>query len=303
MGENIFKRALEKTRKLLSTRVEDLFVPGRTLELDDIEIIEEALISADVGVVSTEKIIERLKKASRDKKMPTGGVVELLENEILEILKSMQSDNGWRLRTKPHVVLLVGVNGTGKTTCAGKLAKKIIDFGGRPLLCASDTFRAAAGEQIAIWAQRVGADIVQSAHGADPASVAFDAVKKAIAGGHDAVIVDTAGRLHTKMNLMEELKKISRVIGKALDGAPHDVFLVLDATTGNNGLSQAKIFSDAVGLTGIILTKLDGTSKGGIALAIVHELGVPIRMIGVGEKMEDLIDFDPYEFTEALFKV
>lgn len=302
MAFDKLKRALSKTRDLLNTRVEDLFVPGRTLEAEDLEDLEEALIAADIGVETTENIIEHMKEASRQNRLPAGGVMELLENELKAMVAKYQGASSWRPTEFPHVLILVGVNGTGKTTAAGKLAKRILAGGGKPLLAASDTFRAAASDQLEIWAQRAGVDIVRSASGADPASVAFDAVDKAVSGGYDTVIIDTAGRLHTKVNLMEELKKIARVCDKRLPGAPHDVFLVLDATTGNNGLSQARLFGEAIGLTGIILTKLDSTAKGGIALAIMREFDVPVRMVGVGEGIDDLIDFDGASYAEGLFE-
>jgi fused signal recognition particle receptor len=302
MAFDKLKRALSKTRDLLNTRVEDLFVPGRTLEAEDLEDLEEALIAADIGVETTESIIEHMKSASRDNKLPAGGVIELLENELKAMVAKYQGASAWRPSKQPHVLMLVGVNGTGKTTVAGKLAKRILSEGGKPLLAASDTFRAAASDQLEIWAQRSGVDIVRSASGADPASVAFDAVDKAVSAGYTSVIIDTAGRLHTKVNLMEELKKIARVCDKRLPGAPHDVFLVLDATTGNNGLSQARLFGEAIGLTGIVLTKLDSTAKGGIALAIMREFDVPVRMVGVGEGIDDLIDFDSASYAEGLFE-
>jgi len=302
MAFDKLKKALTKTREVLNTRVEDLFVPGRTLEAGDLEELEEALIAADIGVEATESIIEHMMSASRKNKIPAGGVVKLLEAELKSMVENYQDAEPWRPTENPHVIMLVGVNGTGKTTVAGKLANRISKSGGKPLLTAADTFRAAASEQLDIWAERSGTDIVRSASGADPASVAYDAVDKAVASSYDAVIIDTAGRLHTKINLMEELKKISRVCSKRLPTAPHDVFLVLDATTGNNGLSQARLFGEAIGLTGIILTKLDSTAKGGIALAIMREFDVPVRMVGVGEGIDDLIDFDGASYAEGLFE-
>ncbi len=300
MALNMIKKALEKTRSLLNTRVEDLFVAGRTLEDDELEALEEILVSSDVGVEAAGDIVDHIKAVARANRMPSGGPIELLHEEIKGMVSGFEG-SAWEPTERPHVVLLVGVNGTGKTTCAGKLAKRLGDAGKKPLLVASDTFRAAASDQLEIWAKRANVDIVRSAGGADPASIAFDAVSKAVAGGYDAVIIDTAGRLHTKVNLMEELKKIARVCGKKVEGAPHDIFLVLDATTGNNGISQARIFNEAIGLTGIILTKLDSTSKGGIALAIMREIGVPVVFVGVGEGVDDLVDFDPASFADGLF--
>ncbi|MCK5833042.1 signal recognition particle-docking protein FtsY [bacterium] len=300
MAGNLFKEALKKTRKLLNTRVEDLFVAGRTLEIDELEDLEEVLISSDVGVETSSEIVEHMKEVARANKIPEGGAKQLLKSEISKIVHE-KGQKRFELKENPHVILLVGVNGTGKTTCAGKLAMKLKNMGAKPLLAAADTFRAAASEQLEIWAERAGVQIVRSNLGADPASIAFDAVSKALAGDFDAVVIDTAGRLHTKINLMEELKKISRVCAKKIPTAPHDVFLVLDATTGNNGVTQARLFNEAIGLTGIILTKLDSTAKGGIALAIMREIGVPVVFVGVGEKIEDLIEFDPDEFLEGLF--
>ncbi len=294
------KQALGKTRELLNTRIEDIFVPGRTLEAEELDELEEILISADVGVEASSEIVEQMRSVARANKIPAGGPRELLRDEIAKLIENRAAKR-FVLTEKPHVILLVGVNGTGKTTCAGKLAKRVISEGKRPLLAASDTFRAAACEQLEIWAERAGVEIVRSDSGADPASIAYDAVSKALAGGFDAVIIDTAGRLHNKVNLMEELKKVSRVIGKKIETAPHDVFLVLDATTGNNGIAQARIFNEAIGLTGIILTKLDSTAKGGIALAIMREIGVPVVLAGVGEGIDDLVDFDPNSYLEGLF--
>ncbi|HHS50179.1 MAG TPA: signal recognition particle-docking protein FtsY [candidate division Zixibacteria bacterium] len=301
MAFETFKKALEKTRKLLNTRVEDIFVAGRTLEEDELEELEEALIASDVGVDAASNIVEHMKSVARANKIPEGGPMALLRDEVGRIIGEGVSAK-FALTEKPHVILLVGVNGTGKTTTAGKLARRIQNMGKRPLLAASDTFRAAASDQLEIWAERAGVEIVRSTSGADPASVAFDAVSKAVAGRFDAVIVDTAGRLHTKVNLMEELKKVSRVCSKKIPDAPHDVFLVLDATTGNNGIAQARIFNEAIGLTGIILTKLDSTAKGGIALAIMREIGVPVVLVGVGEKIDDLVDFEPEGFISGLFE-
>jgi len=300
MAYSKIKKALEKTRKLLNTRIEDIFVAGRTLESIELEELEEVLISADVGVEAATEIADHMKAVARANMMPDGGPVELLRREIGNMISDLEK-TAWQPIEKPHVVLLVGVNGTGKTTTAAKIAKRIVDSGKKPLLAASDTFRAAACEQLEIWADRIGVDIVRSISGADPAAVAFDAVSKAVAGGYDAVIIDTAGRLHTKVNLMEELKKIARVCGNKISGAPHDIFMVLDATTGNNGISQARIFNEALGLTGIVLTKLDSSARGGIALAIMREIGVPVVLVGVGESADDLVDFDPESFADGIF--
>ncbi|MCJ7497636.1 MAG: signal recognition particle-docking protein FtsY, partial [candidate division Zixibacteria bacterium] len=229
-------------------------------------------------------------------------ITEIIKEEILITLEeSSISTDTLTPDNKPLIIMIVGVNGTGKTTSVAKLAKKYSDLGKKVLVVACDTFRAGALEQLSIWAQRAGVEIIKSQPNQDPASVAFDAVKSALSRDTDVVIVDTAGRLHTKYNLMEELKKIKRVMGKSLEGAPQEVFLVLDATTGQNGISQAKMFDQAVGLSGIILAKLDETAKGGIVIAIANELKIPVRYIGIGEKIDDLEEFDPKSFVEALF--
>jgi len=297
---NRLKSALKKTRDVLNTRVEDIFVPGRTLEIEELEDLEEALIAADLGIEAAERIVDDLKKSSR--KQSFTNPLTLLEEEIEGILSEHNNSGKWEISNKPHVILIMGVNGTGKTTTAGKLAGYLKKHGKKPLLASSDTFRAAANEQLTIWAERAEVDIVQSEFGADPAAVAYDSVQKAIKGGYDAVIIDTAGRLHTKVNLMEELKKISRVCAKCLEGAPHDTILVMDATTGNNGISQARKFAENLDLTGIILTKLDSTAKGGIVVPIIDELDIPVLMVGVGESISDLVEFDIDEFTRALFE-
>ena len=256
-------------------------------------MIEEALLSADVGVGATARIMAA---AQADR---AGSVRERVGREILRVLRDVPAVPV--IATKPRVVLVVGVNGTGKTTTVGKLASLFREGGESVLVCAADTFRAAAVEQLAVWAQRAGVDIVRAESGADPAAVTFDAASAAKARGRDVVIVDTAGRLHTRTNLMAELTKIKRVVGKAVEGAPHEVLLVLDATVGQNGLVQAREFLAASGATGIVLTKLDGTAKGGVAIAIAHELRIPIRYVGVGEGMDDLIPFDPPQYVDALF--
>jgi fused signal recognition particle receptor len=256
------------------------------------EELEEALISADVGMAATDELVERLRRRRN---------VHDLEQALVEEITDMLGEPGTlAVNERPSVVLVVGVNGTGKTTTIGKLAHRLSEHGHSVLVAAADTFRAAAEEQLEIWSQRAGADFVGSTKGADPAAVAFDAIDAAESRGRDVVLVDTAGRLHTQTNLMEELRKIRRVISGRLDGAPHETLLVLDSTTGQNGLQQARLFGEAVDVTGVALTKLDGTAKGGIVLPIAVELGLPVKLIGVGETLEDLRPFDPADFARAL---
>ena len=256
------------------------------------EELEEALIAADVGVRTSAALVERL----RD--LRSGGK---LADALVGELTGLLGDPGTlSLVARPSVVLVVGVNGTGKTTTIGKLAHRLREHGRDVVLAAADTFRAAAGEQLEIWAERAGADFVGSARGGDPAAVAYDAIEAAEARGRDVVIVDTAGRLHTQRNLMEELRKIRRVIAGRLEGAPHEALLVLDATTGQNGLQQARLFDEAVGVTGVCLTKLDSSARGGIAVAVAHELGLKVKLLGVGEDLDDLQPFDPADFARAL---
>jgi fused signal recognition particle receptor len=261
--------------------------------IDTIDAIEEALLSADVGVAATDRIMAAA-RADR-----VGTVRERVSREILRILRDVSPAPD--APSKPRVVLVVGVNGTGKTTTVGKLANLYRERGESVLVCAADTFRAAAVEQLAVWAERAGVDFVRAGSGADPAAVAFDAATAAKSRGRDVVIVDTAGRLHTRANLMAELTKIRRVVGKAVEGAPQEVLLVLDATVGQNGLVQAREFLAASGATGLVLTKLDGTAKGGVAIAVAHEVRLPILYVGVGEGMDDLIPFDPAQYVDALF--
>jgi fused signal recognition particle receptor len=257
------------------------------------ERLEEALITADVGVPATAELVRRLEQR---------GDVRDLGTALAEEIATLLGDPGrLALAASPSVVLVVGVNGTGKTTTIGKLASALRDHGLSVILAAADTFRAAAEEQLEIWAQRAGADFVGSVRGSDPAAVAFDAIEAAQARGRDVVIVDTAGRLHTQANLMDELRKIRRVIAGKLEGAPHETLLVVDATTGQNGLQQARLFGEAVQVTAVALTKLDGSARGGIAVAIAHELGLPVKLVGVGEARDDLRPFDPDDFARALF--
>ena len=256
------------------------------------ERLEEALIAADVGVRATAELVRRLEAR---------GEIGDLSAALAEEAAAMLGDPGkLDVDERPSVILVVGVNGTGKTTTIGKLAQKLREHGHTVVLAAADTFRAAAEEQLEIWAERAGADFVGAARGTDPASVAYEAIDAARERGRDVVLVDTAGRLHTQTNLMEELAKVRRVIAARLDGAPHETLLVVDATTGQNGLQQARLFGDAVGVSGVALTKLDGSAKGGIALAIAYELGLPVKLVGVGEGLDDLRPFDPQDFARAL---
>jgi len=256
------------------------------------EELEEALISADVGMAATDALVERLRKR-RD--------VDDLGQALVEETEALLGEPATlAVQERPSVILVVGVNGTGKTTTIGKLAHRLSRHGRSVLIAAADTFRAAADEQLEIWAERAGADFVGSTKGADPAAVAFDGVAAAQSRGRDVVLVDTAGRLHTQTNLMDELRKIRRVIEGRLEGAPHETLLVLDATTGQNGLQQARLFQEAVGVTGVVLTKLDGSAKGGIVLPVAVELGLPVKLVGVGEALEDLQPFDPADFARAL---
>jgi fused signal recognition particle receptor len=269
---------------------------GRPVEVDTIEALEELLIMADVGVAATERIIDAVKEQSATGK----SLRDAVKDEIRSIFASVpaEASNGH----VPHVVLIVGVNGTGKTTTVGKLAQLLKSSGKRPLVVAADTFRAAAVEQLEIWARRAGVDLIRAREGADPAAVVFDGIAAGRAKGRDEILVDTAGRLHTKVNLMNELDKIRRVAAREVEGAPHEVLLVLDATVGQNGLNQAREFMNAAGVNGVVLTKLDGTAKGGIAIAIACELKLPIRYVGVGEAIDDLIPFDVDEYVNALFE-
>jgi fused signal recognition particle receptor len=293
------KESLTKTRKGLVEKVESIFT-GRKVDETTLEELEEILIMSDVGTTAASEIMSVIReKARKGEAKDFDSVKGLLKSEMISILGDFQplpvSDS------KPFVILAVGVNGVGKTTTIGKLASRFRSQGLSVLLAAGDTFRAAGIEQLEIWAKRADTQFVQHQKGSDPAAVAYDAVIAAQSRGIDVVIIDTAGRLHTKTNLMEELKKVKRSIDKALPGAPAEVLLVVDATTGQNALRQAETFNETIGITGIALTKLDGTAKGGIVFAIKKGLGIPVRLIGVGEGIDDLRDFDPGEFVEALF--
>lgn len=293
------ERGLERSRSTFFGRLKDLVVRGGAGE-DVWDEAEELLIEADVGVGLAMELLDRARDRSRGARSAED-VFEALKADILEVLTSVEGQDNGADDRKPLVVLVVGVNGAGKTTSIAKLAALFRAEGKRVVLAAADTFRAAAIEQLQHWGERAGADVIAHSQGGDPAAVAFDAMQAALARGADVLIVDTAGRLHTKSNLMEEMKKIGRVLGRVDDAAPHEVLLVLDATTGQNGLTQAKEFTQAVGCTGIVLTKLDGTAKGGVVLAIARELRLPVRFVGTGEGMEDLSPFAPDEYVEALF--
>ncbi len=292
---------LDKTRNAISGNVRRA-LSGMRLDEDVFEEIEEVLIEADIGVETTLAIIEDMRQQAKEQRIEDAeDLVQILKNEMIDLLEPGDHAVHWSAEAPPHVTLVAGVNGSGKTTTAGKLAAKLAGEDRQVILAAADTFRAAAADQLTIWAQRSGAHIIKHAEGADPASVAYDATDAAIARKADNLLIDTAGRLHTKVNLMEELRKIQRVVGKRLPGAPHEVLLVLDATTGQNGLQQARLFTEALSVTGIVLTKIDGTAKGGMIVAIQRELGIPIKLIGVGEGIDDLHPFDAREFAEALF--
>ena len=295
------KQGLQRTRKQFADNVHRVLTGRPTIDEDLFEDLEEVLLGADVGVGTSEALLERLREAVKRDKLSTGEELEMALIEEVGALLCEGEAQAPMVEQGPLVVMLVGVNGTGKTTTLGKLAHHYRSQGKSVLVAAADTFRAAAVDQLRVWAGRADVEIVSNDTGADPASVAFDAIQAGRARGVDVVLVDTAGRLQTKVNLMEELKKINRVAGKALPGAPHEVLLVLDATTGQNAVGQARKFSEAVEVTGLVLTKLDGTAKGGVVAAIAHELGTPVRFIGLGEGIEDLDEFRGEEFARALF--
>ncbi len=296
------RSGLSKTRDGFIGRMDRLFSSREKIDGAVLEELEQILIESDIGVQHSMALIGKLEEAIKTRDLDRPALIKgYIRNEILGVL----SADGHQLKrpaSDPFVIMVVGVNGVGKTTTIGKLARRFTQAGEAVLLAAGDTFRAAAAEQLEIWGGRVGADVIRHQSGSDPSAVIFDALKAAESRKAGVVIADTAGRLHTKVNLMEELKKMKRVMDKVIPGTPHEVLLVLDATTGQNALSQARIFNEAVGVTGIVLTKLDGTAKGGIVTAIVGELGLPVKLIGIGEGMEDLRDFDPEEFVRALFE-
>ncbi len=301
------KEGLTKTRENIIGKVQRLITSKSKIDDELLNNLEEILILGDVGFSATHKIIESIKVRVKQERYENSTELDrLLREEIQKMLLNGNGSDGTPFvishTQKPHVIMIVGVNGVGKTTTIGKLAHNYKTAGKKVLIAAADTFRAAANEQLEIWAKRAGVDIVQQAHGADPAAVAYDSLKSAIANNVDVMIIDTAGRLHTKINLMEELKKIKRVLQKLIPEAPHEIFLVLDATTGQNAIQQAKQFTSAVGITGLVLTKLDGTAKGGVVIAVSQELNIPVKFIGVGETIEDLQPFDKNAFVNALFE-
>jgi len=293
------REGLSKTKKSMSAQLSGMFAAFTGANEEFFEELEETLILADIGVETTEDAVQQLREVTKKEGFRNG---EDIKNALADILTERMEtgDTELKLGSKPSVILVIGVNGVGKTTTIGKLATRLTDEGKKVLLCAGDTFRAAAAEQLTIWSQRAGCDIVRHEEGSDPAAVVFDGIAAAKARGADVVICDTAGRLHNKSNLMNELNKISRVIDRELPDADRETLLVIDATTGQNGLIQAKQFKEAAGITGIVLTKLDGTAKGGIVIAICDQLKVPVKFIGVGEKTEDLLPFNGREFAEAL---
>jgi len=301
MALHFFKRlknGLSKTRKSLSSGLESIFTGKGVVDDDLLESLEELLITSDVGVQTSMSLVNRVSK-NANRITGVDQLKTVLKKEVLSFFAPVEARH--RSGSKPHVIMVVGVNGVGKTTTIGKLAAHEVGAGRKVLIAAADTFRAAAVEQLSIWADRAGADIVKHKENADPAAVAYDALDAALARDIDVVLIDTAGRLHTRVNLMEELKKIKRTLSKRLPGAPHEVLLILDATTGQNAISQANLFNEALDLTGIALTKLDGTAKGGIVISICDTLRIPLAYIGVGENIEDLQHFDPKQFVDALF--
>jgi fused signal recognition particle receptor len=295
------KSGLKKTRDVLNTDVRDLFNPGRKLDDNFWQSLEDVLLKADVGVLTTGRLIDAMKAAVKERGITQPNeLTDIFKQHVGAILSKAEGKVHFQAEG-PTVIFVVGVNGTGKTTSIGKLAWQLKSQGKKVILGAADTFRAAAIDQLQIWADRVGVDIVRLAENADPAAVAFDAVQAAKARGADVLLLDTAGRLHSKVNLMEELKKVRRVTAKQLPGAPHETLLVLDATTGQNAMAQARTFGEAVEVTGLVLAKLDGTARGGIVVAIADDLGIPVKYIGVGEGIEDLRPFEAGAFVDALF--
>jgi fused signal recognition particle receptor len=296
------KEAVTRTRENLSERIEEVVSFGKEIDRATLDDLEATLLGADLGMTTTHEVLGRLReKADRKQIKNLDELKRLLKEEILAILTATDSQPVTKVEGTPEVILVVGVNGTGKTTTIGKLAQVFRSGGKTVLLCAADTFRAAAIEQLEVWGERTGTEVIRTKAGGDPSAVLYDALQAASARHTDYVIVDTAGRLHTKTNLMAELEKMRRTAQRIIPGAPHETLLVMDATTGQNGLQQARQFTQSAGVTGIVLTKLDGTAKGGVVVAISRELGLPVRYVGVGEKAGDLLPFDPRDFVDSLF--
>ncbi|HJV36556.1 MAG TPA: signal recognition particle-docking protein FtsY [Geomonas sp.] len=296
------KRSLSKTHESIVGRVDTLLLGKKQIDTDTLEELEEILITADLGVKTTVDLIRTLEQRLKRNELQDGDALKRALKEEIQVRLQAHSAPLVVTAKSPFVILVIGVNGVGKTTTIGKLAAKYTGEGKKVLLAAADTFRAAAAEQLELWSNRVGADIVRHKEGADPSAVVFDACKAALARRTDVLIIDTAGRMHTKVNLMEEMKKIRRVLTREIPDAPHETLLVLDAATGQNALSQAKLFKEAADVSGVVLTKLDGSAKGGIVVAVSHEYSLPVRFIGVGESVEDLRAFDPVQFVDALFE-
>ena len=302
-----FRRAVAATRESLSDKLDTVFAGRKQIDDELLDQLEEVLIAADIGVQTTLEILETVRRGVARKQInDLDALKHAIKTELLNILQASERQGIASEATvpegiSPYVMMIVGVNGVGKTTTIGKLAQRIKAEGNDVLICAADTFRAAASDQLAIWAQRTGVPLIQQKQGTDPAAVLFDSLKAAKARGSEVLIVDTAGRLHTKSNLMAELEKMKRVASREVEGAPHETLLVVDAVTGQNGLEQARQFLKVAGVTGIVLTKLDGTAKGGIAVAIAKELNLPIRYAGIGEKVDDLVVFDPQQYVNSLF--
>jgi len=294
--------SLSRTKQQIVDRFDDIVrradepERSRSVDVETVEALEEVLISADVGVAATDRIVAAVRQRPRN----GSSLRDLVKGEIRSVFAAV--DRPVAVAERPKVTLVVGVNGTGKTTTVGKLANLLKNEGQQPLICAADTFRAAAVEQLEIWAQRAGVEMIRAREGADPAAVVFDAISSGKARRRDPILVDTAGRLHTRVNLMNELEKIRRIAGREVAGAPQEVLLVLDATVGQNGVTQAREFMGAAGVNGIVLTKLDGTAKGGVAVAIANDLKLPIRYVGVGEAIDDLVPFSAEEYVEGLFE-
>lgn len=303
-----FSRAIEKTRNSINDRLDTIFEGRKQIDDAFLDELEEMLISTDIGVATTMDILDSVRKGvSRDEIRDLDALKRAIKGELLSILKNSEKHGvadelAVDVGIKPYVLMVVGVNGVGKTTTIGKLAQRIKNEGNDVLICAADTFRAAASDQLEIWAKRAGVEIVQQKQGTDPAAVLFDALAAGKARGSDVLIVDTAGRLHNKSNLMAELEKMKRIAGREVNGAPHETLLVIDAVTGQNGLEQARQFLKTAEVTGLVITKLDGTARGGIAVAIAKELDLPIRYVGIGEQVDDLVVFEPEAYVDGLFE-